>query len=438
MTLIFLETVLRIHDVARNDIIPLELLTTLQVQGGGGGKVAHPFLLYTNGRNFSAHLPMMEPGRKFYAATNADGFRTPNFYPKLPGVVRILLLGDSFMFGYNASQSETVAVRLEEMLRQEFGVGVEVFSLGVPSYATVQYAVLARIYFDYLTPDLVIVAVDQSDLNEDIQRETLWLRDADQAPIRVQDDYFKKASQDYVHIRFDADRNIHLDDNQQKNTSWQTRMRIGSSLYRHYFDLQRQIEALLPQLVSRPHPESMTTVSYDALVDKFGPDLRQVEFPVESGQTKKIRKLHADMLWFPREQSRDHYKKSLHNLRFVQKKAAGLGADLYLSVYPYPWFVSTREALLYQYMTYGTILDFRSNRVFPQIMQEYARELNLPLLDFYPVMADTIRQNPDKKYYGHGDPHFNGDGYLVYARFLFDSVRDAVARRVGQGTGLHP
>ena len=37
----------------------------------------------------------------------------------------------------------------------------------MPSYSNVRYAALARIYLDYLNPDIVIVAIDQSDYIDD-------------------------------------------------------------------------------------------------------------------------------------------------------------------------------------------------------------------------------------------------------------------------------
>ena len=126
----------------------------------------HPFLTYTSQKNFDGVLPLYEPGRKYKVTTNSHGFRTREFYPKIPGAYRILVLGDSFIWGYNVDQEDTLARVLERRFQKELSGQVEVLSLGVGSYSGLRYAVLMRLYLDFLDPDMVIVAMDQTDFNE--------------------------------------------------------------------------------------------------------------------------------------------------------------------------------------------------------------------------------------------------------------------------------
>ena len=47
---------------------------------------AHPYFLYTSKPNFRGNLPLIEPGKDFQISINSHGFRTKEFYPKLPAV----------------------------------------------------------------------------------------------------------------------------------------------------------------------------------------------------------------------------------------------------------------------------------------------------------------------------------------------------------------
>ena len=60
-------------------------------------------------------------------------------------------------------------------------------SLGVPSYSAVVYAVLIRPYIEFLDPDFVVVAVDQSDFDEDVRRIELYETDANGAALYLRE-----------------------------------------------------------------------------------------------------------------------------------------------------------------------------------------------------------------------------------------------------------
>src|SRR5262245_12490964 len=68
--------------------------------------------------------------------TNSFGLRSPEVaIPKPPGTVRILLLGDSFTFGFKAVESDVFARRIEDRLRRQPGLSLaEVVNAGVLSY----------------------------------------------------------------------------------------------------------------------------------------------------------------------------------------------------------------------------------------------------------------------------------------------------------------
>ncbi|MBI2217654.1 MAG: SGNH/GDSL hydrolase family protein [Candidatus Rokubacteria bacterium] len=92
--------------------------------------------------------------------TNALGLRgaeTPA--AKLPGVKRVLALGDSFTFGDAVELDETWPRRLEARLNESGGPRrVEVVNAGVSGWGTGHQLLFARAFADRLAPDLVVLA----------------------------------------------------------------------------------------------------------------------------------------------------------------------------------------------------------------------------------------------------------------------------------------
>ncbi|HEX6884552.1 MAG TPA: SGNH/GDSL hydrolase family protein [Planctomycetota bacterium] len=102
--------------------------------------------------------------------TNAIGMRGPPFeLEKLPGVVRIVLLGDSYVFGVNVAEEE----RLSEVLARELGARAtdpgsrfECLNLAVNSWNLVAECAFLRRQVDSLRPDLVIQVTYPNDLDD--------------------------------------------------------------------------------------------------------------------------------------------------------------------------------------------------------------------------------------------------------------------------------
>jgi lysophospholipase L1-like esterase len=117
-------------------------------------------------------------------AVNALGMRGPERdLRKPPGSARILLLGDSFAFGWGVEQAESFGARLESLLADRVGP-VEVWSAAVPGWTTDQHYLYLRTRGLALDPDLVLLATGESDLGE-LGFERLVLDEA-RLPVRVE------------------------------------------------------------------------------------------------------------------------------------------------------------------------------------------------------------------------------------------------------------
>ncbi len=96
-------------------------------------------------------------------STNAAGFRdAPHAEVKAPGAYRVIVLGDSFVFGSGVPQNAILTRRLAARL----GPGFEVVNLGVPGYGTDQELLTLRRWGRKLSPDLVLLGFFWNDVME--------------------------------------------------------------------------------------------------------------------------------------------------------------------------------------------------------------------------------------------------------------------------------
>ncbi|HEY4003523.1 MAG TPA: SGNH/GDSL hydrolase family protein [Candidatus Xenobia bacterium] len=86
----------------------------------------------------------------FYVEQNSLGFRDTEHGPKTRP--RVLFLGDSFVWGYDASQTERFTERLGEKMP-----GWEILNEGVSGYGTDQEYLMLRRTIDAIQPDVVML-----------------------------------------------------------------------------------------------------------------------------------------------------------------------------------------------------------------------------------------------------------------------------------------
>jgi len=97
---------------------------------------------------------------------NENGFRDgAHTKEKAPGVVRILGLGDSFMFGWGVQADEIFLKRLETRLKGRVDRTVETINAGVPGWGLNQYYLFLKQAGMQLSPDLVVLAYFADDLS---------------------------------------------------------------------------------------------------------------------------------------------------------------------------------------------------------------------------------------------------------------------------------
>jgi hypothetical protein len=99
---------------------------------------------------------------------NSLGLRGPELPAREPGELRVILLGDSFVAGFEVEQSETFAVLMERQLRGRMRRPVRVINAGVRGYGTDQSLLWFRERGRELRPDLVVAVFSANDFEDNV------------------------------------------------------------------------------------------------------------------------------------------------------------------------------------------------------------------------------------------------------------------------------
>ena len=102
--------------------------------------------------------------------TNSSGMRGLREYPleRAAGVLRVVVLGDSFAFGHGVNDEEVVSARLEERLGQEVPGGAEVLNLAVSGFGEAEELITWRRKAAAYRPDVVVVFYFENDVGNNL------------------------------------------------------------------------------------------------------------------------------------------------------------------------------------------------------------------------------------------------------------------------------
>ncbi|MCX6623451.1 MAG: GDSL-type esterase/lipase family protein [Acidobacteria bacterium] len=97
--------------------------------------------------------------------TNAMGLRERPISSKQPGRPRILMLGDSVLFGWGVRVEDTCSRQLENLLHMQRGIDAEIINSGVPGYNSYQEMVFLKTRGGMLEPDAVVLLYVDNDID---------------------------------------------------------------------------------------------------------------------------------------------------------------------------------------------------------------------------------------------------------------------------------
>ena len=118
------------------------------------------------------NLPNIHERKMSYStvSTNRFGIRERNFQvPKARGTLRVVLLGDSMVYGLGSPAEDRLGVHLERWLREHsvgFNDEIEVLHIGVSSWNIVAETAWLRRQISELDPDLVLHLIVPNDIDD--------------------------------------------------------------------------------------------------------------------------------------------------------------------------------------------------------------------------------------------------------------------------------
>jgi len=132
-------------------------------------------------RGLSPDVVCRQTSSEFNVAVriNSKGLRDAQRpYRKPRGVTRILLLGDSFTFGYGVEERE----RFANVVQQKLNAGArryEVINAGVPSWGTADQLLFLREEGLKYQPDIVAVCFYENDVHDNLERDLFVVRNGE-------------------------------------------------------------------------------------------------------------------------------------------------------------------------------------------------------------------------------------------------------------------
>jgi len=147
--LAFLEVVLRIAELPTQLAKHRNRLTDIYVLDPAAGYVTRP--------GYDGRLSDVDFDQPFQ--TNSRGLRGGEVGLKQPGEFRIVVLGDSMVFGGQVPEDQRLTERLEQLLQARGYTSVRVVNVATSGWATYNEAGYLQENISWLQPDVVVVAV---------------------------------------------------------------------------------------------------------------------------------------------------------------------------------------------------------------------------------------------------------------------------------------
>ena len=153
-------------------------LRLLQFKGAAiGAGLEHPHFHHRLKPSWTYHYPSKLNEFDVRIRTNRFGLRGPDpVLPKPAGTIRVLMLGDSYTFGFPVQDEETFCYLIEQGLKAK-GFPIDVVNAGVSSYSPTLHYLSLRDEFLAFDPDVVILWYDLGDLQDDYRYQKNLLYD---------------------------------------------------------------------------------------------------------------------------------------------------------------------------------------------------------------------------------------------------------------------
>jgi GDSL-like Lipase/Acylhydrolase family len=309
-----------------------------------------------------ARWEMIKPDFRVPFTTNNVGLRGPKLDPhKSDDLCRILVLGDSFTFGVGVRNDQTFSALLERALNKRASFKVEVLNAGVNSYAPILEYLFFKTHGVLWNPDVVVLAFDMSDLEQEQYYRTRARFDGSGSPLAVD------GLEDYR----------------------ATRCTLAAWIRNHLF-----VGSWLLRLSLRQH------------VGTVAPTLDDV---VTQGNIRVLQHtLEGD-----REDRTAAWRNVFQSIGLVNQMAKAKGIAFVLLTYPWGHQVGEHEWTIgrQEFLPQGSVTSDRS----VEKLRRFAESEGVPFLDLFPAFR---RYSAGEKLFWDVDMHWTASGHALAAEQL--------------------
>ena len=339
-------------------------------------------------------MPYQTTEFSFHAKINSLGIRGNNLNPKKDTSIRIVVVGDSFTFGWGVDFENNYGSLVQKKLNQK-NIQVEVVNLGQPGGFTLHYWKNLERGISFLNPDLVIIGLLQgNDLRQMIRYNK---QNESMNAIKL---FIKKvliANFGNIKSFYTLQTNLDVSDNDIIKNVWK---KEANDLYRK----------LTPNQLS--------------VFNNFEPELRELilEGKVSSYLMSLVfesQKEYLDNNNPALETTQAAIEDIVFDLTRIKKLCSDFDSKLLLINIPYPDFFS-KEAVVYKDMNYLKTYDLITKNKVDSIYQSIADRVNVPIFHF----TNLFKNQPDnhKLFYPY-DGHYNVLGHELLSDSLSQIIK---------------
>lgn len=319
------------------------------------------------------------------ARINNFGLRGRDISIEKPeGLTRILMVGDSFTFGVGAEDNQTIPYYFEEIIKKKYGP-VEVINCGMGLLCTTLHYINLRDKYLKLSPDMVFLLFDLTDLWDDWEMERHLIYDKNGKILRC-DPY-------YVDGKFD----------------WWFFLREHSKFADWVYDK-----------IIRTY-RKMRILGFSGYM-KIAMQGKRAKGEIANLKNISIDPITNDGLFFTRGRDKEqdirrHWKRTAKFILLIRDMLKERNIDFAMIIYPNGIYVGPDQ------WSQGRLWwGFQAGKTYTdcfcfELMEEFAKENNIDLINLLPAFLS----NKDKKLFFDYDGHFTPVANKIVAEALVNS-----------------
>jgi lysophospholipase L1-like esterase len=343
---------------------------------------------------------------EYTAKINSYGFRGPE--PAVgvtPKTYKVLLLGDSFTFGWGLNYNSTWAALAEKMLWEK-GLNVRIFNLSKPGADPIEYGDIAQRAIPVLKPHLVIVNILQGDdLFQTIREVEV------KPPTSTQNVLERQMERIRIYFKLLFPRLAALMYNESLFGNSTIDFVITPNWQKQSHEILENFKG--EELVRFNHLSSDTR-------QKFLDGMLNPKMIFDAVKYPDRFLLHEDQDGFETNRS---VKMMTDQLKTISKCAQDYSCKVIACMVPHPVYVSKSFQDNYMQMGYQVDSSLLVSKVSEALICRAAEQAGMK---FYSPL-DHFRSLEKETLYYPKDGHFNTEGAREYARFITKIIADVVS-----------